>query len=425
MIRGCFFLIGLFIPAVSLSGADLWRADVFPEALKDSFATSSKQGITPHFYFSGTYLANPIGGLNQNAAYTHEMIFGATFHFEELVGWKGATLKVSGAQSTGRNLSDGIGNVFTVSQSYVTPTAMFYELFYQQKLFDDFLEFKVGRLTAADDFVNLPAFGLQVSGGINGNPASLFLNSNFTSSPNATWGAALKVQPSLETYASYGIYQATNRLGLVAYHGLDFSIRSNDGILMFLETGWNPNFGEIDQSPPEEKETGVAFSNGLPGNYKVGGYFSNLPLASATNPGISETNTFGLYLLGQQTIWQSPKNPNVNFALWGGLTYAPQTNVSPMPLMAFGGSVWQGLIPWRDQDQFLFTWMTGAFSNAFAADPGQASSHPTAETVFDVSYVFNITPEIYFQPDIQYIIQPNGTRTPNALVVGVQFGCNF
>ncbi|TSA32407.1 MAG: carbohydrate porin [Verrucomicrobiaceae bacterium] len=416
---------GEAIAAERAVSSDLYR---FPNWLEAEFVKAGDKGITPFFSYWGIFQGNPVGGLSQEVAYAHEMLFGATFDMEKLVGWKGASFKISGSENSGTNLSATIPNVFNTAESYVCPTGMFYEMYYTQKLFDDFLEFRIGRMVAADQFCVLPAFGLQVSGGIDGNPTSIFLNSNFTSSPNATWGATVKINPTPIVYAAAGIYQATNRLGKVAYHGLDFSIRSNDGILMFAETGWSPTFGARPADTTHDKDgkkTVVPAETGLSGTYKFGGYFSTFPYAGFL--GGSQQNTYGFYLIGQQTVWQSEKNSNHNLAVWGGVTYSPQYQVAQMPVMGFGGTIWQGLIPTRDQDQFLCTWMTGAFSSAYADSQGNSGNpRPTAETVFDVSYIINLTSTIFIQPDIQYIIQPNGVgTTPNALVIGAQFGCNF
>jgi len=75
----------------------------------------------------------------------------------------------------------------------------------------------------------VPAFGLQVSGGINGNPTSIFVTSPFTTSPKATWAASAKIHATKDIYTEAGIYQASDRLGKLSNHGLDFTIRSNDG----------------------------------------------------------------------------------------------------------------------------------------------------------------------------------------------------
>ncbi len=39
-----------------------------------------------------------------------------------------------------------------------------------------------------------------------------------------------------------GVYQVSNRVFQRAYHGLDFSMRPNDGILMISQVGWTPEF---------------------------------------------------------------------------------------------------------------------------------------------------------------------------------------
>jgi len=219
-------------------------------------------------------------------------------------------------------------------------------------------------------------------------------------------------------YGAAGLYQASTRIGQIAYHGVDFSIRPQDGMLMLGELGWEP---QLRQSKTEGGK--AVADSGYAGIYKVGGYVSTLPYADAR--GGEKKVTFGFYALAQQEIWQSAHNPDINFSVWAGITYAPQYYVAQMPWMGMAGTIWQGMLPWRPQDQFLCTWMTGSFGPTFSPAPEQVGGRPSAETVFDVSYIINLTEQIFIQPDIQYIIRPNGTSTPGSLVLGLQFGCNF
>jgi len=422
--RRVFMVLAALLFPCSPGGAatDAWA--VLPGWIEAEFEKAGDSGVTPFFNYWGVFQGNPVGGLSQEVASTHELLFGATFDMEKLLGWKGASFLISGADASGRNLSSAIGNSFTVSQAYATTTGMFCEMYCAQKLFGDIVEFRVGRMASADQFCVLPAFGLQVTGGVNASPASLFLNSNFTSLPNATWAATLRVNPTPVTYAVSGIFQATNRLGQIAYHGLDFSIRPDDAVLLLAETGWTPTFGGV--PAPDGKTPSVPQESGLPGLYKFGAYFSTLPYEKFL--GGVEDSTYGFYFIAQQTLWQSAKNADHNFAVWGGITCSPQYQVAQMPVMGFGGTIWQGIIPGRDQDQFLCTWLTGGFSGAYADSvaSGGGGERPTAETVFDVSYILNLTKNIFIQPDIQYIIRPNGLgTTANALVIGAQVGCSF
>jgi len=418
-------LTGVTFPAYCEEDA-VSRTLGFSDWIEGEFEKAGDHGVTPFFNYWATWQANPVGGLSQSSAYAHETLFGVKLDMDKLVAWKGAQLQVSGSVNAGTNLSQAMGNVFNASQAYVVPTILFYEAYYAQQLFDETVEFRIGRMSPSDWFASLPAFGMQVQGGIDGNPTSLYLNSKFTSSPNATWGTAVKWSPTKEAYGAYGIYQATDRLGVLAYHGLDFSIRPDDGLFMMAEGGWEPTFGMRAQEHSSDaagKKVVIPAEPGMPGMYKLGGYLSTLPMPDSR--GGEEEVTFGLYAMAQQMVWRSAANPDINFSLWGGVTYSPQYYVAPMPWMGFGGTIFQGVIPGRPQDQLLCTWMTGNFGPAFSPAPQQEGGRPSAETVFDVSYIINLTQEIFVQPDIQYIIRPNGTSTPNALVLGLQFGCNF
>lgn len=416
-------------PALAAANSDHEKYSLagLPNWLESEIQKAGSYGVLPFVNYWGIFQGNPVGGQTQAVAYSQEMLFGVTLDMEKLVGWRGASFRISGSENTGTNLSQSIPNTFNVSQSYVTPTVLLYQLYYAQKLLDDRVEFRLGRMTSSDWFASMPAFGMQVQGGIDGNPTSLFLNSKFTSSPNATWGAAAKVRPTEETIAKAGVFQATSQTGVVANHGLNFSFRGQDGVLAFGEFDWEPAFGKraAEVSGKGAGKNVVAASPGLPGIYKVGGYFSNYAYEGFM--GGYQQYTYGMYWMAQQMVWRSEKNPDINFSVWGGATYSPQYQVAQMPVMGFGGTIFQGLLPGRTQDQFLCTWMTGGFSSSYAdAQELAGQPRPTAETALDFSYVINLTPNVFVQPDIQYIIQPNGVgTTQNALVLGVQVGCNF
>lgn len=405
----------------------LWNV---PAWVNQEFGTLKDSGVRPFVTYYGVFQGNPVGGIDQSTAWSQELVFGAALDLDKLFKLPGASLVISGADAAGRNLSDDIGNIFTASQAYVTPTMMFYELYWQQSLFDGALEFRIGRLSSGDTFAALPAFGLQVNGGINGNPLTVFLNSEFTASPNATWAAYARYAPATDTYVSAGIYQATERLGVTAYHGLDFSIRPEDGVLLLGEIGWTPTFGQTPEpSGKDGKSTAAPASgspSGLPGIYAAGIYYSNLPEEEFTGGG-TQQHSLGLYAMAQQMLWRSRANPNISFSLWGGATGNPQPEIATMPVMGFAGAIWQGLIPGRDQDQTLFSFLVGGWSSDYAnAASAQGAGRPTAESVLEWSYIVQLTPNLTIQPDIQYVLRPGGTgNIGDALVLGLQFGASF
>jgi porin len=400
------------------------------EGIERAFLKLTDTGITPFLAYYGVLQGNPVGGIQQRIAYTHLLLFGATLNFDNLLCIPGGSITISGAEATGKNLSDDIGNINTVSEAFVRPlTVMFYELYWKQLLFDDKLELRCGRMTPADQFASVPAFGLQVSGGINGNPTSIFVNAPFTSSPNATWAASVRMNITEEIYAEAGVYQAGERLDKIEYHGLNFAIDRKDGELVLAQVGWEPTFfktPETTSSDKSGKKTVVEGTLGLPGNYILGGYYSNFRFQELNSSNV-QTNAYGFYAMGQQTLWRGSADPYTTFSLWGGLTFSPQQDISLLPLMGFAGTIWQGVVPGRDRDQFLLTYLVSSFSRDHAdALVAMGGKRPTSEHVLEAGYAIYITDNYTIQPDIQYIIRPNGTNgVTNALVLGIQFVANF
>jgi len=386
-------------------------------------AVQKETGVRLYFDYYGVFLGNPTGGQSQAVGYSHEIVLGGHFDLEKIAGWHGAMLTASFAEGAGSNLSENIGNYFIVSESYVQGTGVLFDLYLTQKLFDDKLDLRIGRMSAGQMFANLPAFGLQVNGGINGNPNNFFSNAPFHAGITATNAAMIKYKPTKETYVSGGIFQATPRLGVYAYHGADFSIRPGDGILMMFEGGWKPTFGATSQGLTKDKK--VVENPGLPGIYKLGGYFSNYTFDQFSGGQIA--NAYGFYGMGQQMVWRSRGNKDRNFSLWGGAVYSPQTDISQVPFMGMAGTIWQGIIPGRDQDQWLTCFLIGSYSESYGNSPSNPGpTSPTYEAVLETSYVIQLNKYISIQPDIQYIIRPSGFGTiPNALVIGLQSVVSF
>jgi len=380
-------------------------------------------GIRAYFDYYGVFLANPTGGLSQSVGYSHEIVVGAHLDLEKIVDWQGATITVSFAEGAGHNLSEDIGNYFIVSESYVQNTGVLFNLYLTQKLFDESLDLRIGRMSAGQMFATLPAFGLQVNGGINGNPNNLFSNAPFHAGITATNAAMIKYKPTKNIYISSGIFQATPRLGVYAYHGADFSIRQGDGLLMMFEAGWKPTFGAVESGYSKDKD--LVKSAALPGIYKLGGYYSNYTFDQFSGGQIA--NAYGFYAMGQQMVWRSLDQPNHNFSVWGGAVLSPQTDIASNPFMGMAGTIWQGLIPGRDQDQWLTCFLISNFSTEFAdSSRNTGSTTPTYEAVLETSYVIQLNKYLSVQPDIQYVIRPSGYgNIPNALVIGLQAVLSF
>ena len=403
--------------------------NAFERVVSDSFLEVRKTGVEPFVGYWGDFLANPVGGEQQSASWMQLLVFGAELQLDKLVGWEGGSVFLSATDAAGSNLSLRVVNLFTVSQAYVMNTFALYNVYYKQRLFDDAFEFRIGRISAGQLFASLPVMGLPVNSAVNGNSTSLFTNSPFTSTAAATWAAYARLKPTTESYVQAGIFQASPRLGKTAYHGADFSILPGDGTLMMLELGWLPGSAEAVEKLPDgktfAKTTTAPEGSKLPGVYTFGAYFSNYTFSKFS--GGTEHNAYGFYAQAQQMVWRSETNPDHSVTLWGGITYSPQTDIALLPVMGFGGVVWEGAIPGRNEDSILMNFYTGAFSKEYARDKAESGGGwATAETVLEWSYIVQLTENLLIQPDIQWIFQPSGLRgIPNALVIGCQVGLVF
>jgi porin len=181
-------------------------------------------GIEFALNYTTNLAGNPSGGLRQGFTYTDNIGFGVRFDLEKLIGWSGATFTVSGLDRNGTSLSqDYIGNQFTVQQVYGGQTAIFYGLYLEQLFWDEKAQLKVGRFATGDDFASSPLYWLYMNNGIDGNPQALPVNGQFSAFPWAVWAARLKINPSPEWNALFGIYQVSDRTFVPYYHGLNMA----------------------------------------------------------------------------------------------------------------------------------------------------------------------------------------------------------
>ncbi len=395
--------------------------------------------------YTNNIAGNPVGGKSAGFTYTDNVSFGVQFNLEELIGWKGLTIDISGLNRAGSSLSqDNIGNQFTVQQVYGGQTAMFYALLFEQHLLDDKISIKAGRFSTGDDFASSPIYWLYMNNGIDGNPQALPVNTQFSAYPWAVWAARLRVEPTPEFNAMVGAYQVSTRVFDREYHGVDWSIRPNDGVLLISQIGWTPEFFKrpVEKAASDGKSAiatkarseGKTFKSvspetemkGLPGHYWVGAYYSPWQFAQF---GTTETasNSYGFYWHADQMLWQEAPGSDEGLTLWSSFVLSPQQNIAKLPFQANAGLVYKGLIPNRDQDYTLFGLVYGKFSRNYARTVEAAGNgYPQYEMVLEWGYRVNLTKFAYIQPDLQWVINPGGTgRIPNALVLGAQMSVTF
>ncbi len=400
--------------------------------------------------FTGSYLnnmaGNVTGGKTKGFTYCDNFNFGLILDMQKIIGWQGAKITVSGLNRDGTNLSArNIGNQFTVQQVFGGSAIMFYALYLEQRLLDDKVTIKVGRFATGDDFASTPIYWLYMNNGIDGNPQALPVNSNFSAYPWAVWAAKLRIDPTPEFNANFGAYQISDRIFNRNYHGLDWSIRPNDGIMLITQLGWTPEFFKRPVSTGETHDAKTVVDNkakvdgksfkevapetvmkGYPGHYWFGAYWSSWTYAQFGDTGRAK-GAYGFYWHADQMVFQEAPGSDQGLTLWSAFVYSPQQNIAKVPFEANAGAVYKGLIPSRDDDYTCFGLVYGNFSKNYARTVNSAGQgYPAYELVLEANYKIQVTKFAFIQPDVQYVINPGGTgNLGNALVLGAQMGVTF
>jgi porin len=177
-------------------------------------------------------------------------------------------------------------------------------------------------------------------------------------------------------------------------------------------------------------------STGLPGTYKIGGWFDTAPDPNVNN---TQSWSYGLHFVadqmlyreahsdvapvtdskGQQTSAESPTNQGLGMFTHLGLS--PQ-NSSFINFYIDGGLTYKGLIPSRDNDVLGVAVAYGHLSNDRSDND---RSNPRYEILLEATYQIEFASWLSLQPDLQFVIHPSGTNIPNALVLGARTTLSF
>ena len=382
-------------------------------------------GITPTLTFVTDIAGNVTGGKSQGVTHADNLGLDLLFDLDKLAGLEGGSFLASVSQRSGSSLSrEHVGNVFTIQQVYGGQTFHLIDLAYQQKLMDDRVEIRLGRLATGDDFLVSPYNWLFMQNAFDGNPVGIFFNSpGMTAYPNATWGAHVKVRPTERTYVMVGVYNGDPEIRDIDHNGADMSM---DGpVFVIGEAGYQRN--------------GLPGDAGLIGNYRIGAWYDNsvytdFKTAGYATPPTTKRGNWGLYTLNDQVLIPfGDRSRNGGLGICFSALVSPDESISQMPYFFTGGIVARGFLPSRPTDAAGFGIVYGHFSSDLHnAQEREQLFQPTAgvqdyESVLECTYRFRFRKNaLFFQPDIQYVIRPGGTgKIDNALVLGCQIGVNF
>ena len=392
-------------------------------------------GITVRSYYCTDISGNPVGGLKKRMIYSGFMDVGVGFDFEKIASIKGLDLTVGNQLASGNWLSSAVGNFFSVQEIYTPGNYFLGELDLSLSLLDETLTLEAGRLFAGDVFATSDLSLYYVNAGINNYPGAMYCNILFPAFNVAAWAARTTYEPNQEWSFVAAMYNADPRIQNPDNHGTYFSFAMNDGYLAIAQ---------LTYSHAQKRE-----DEGLPGSMTFGGYYQSSEFEDLGDSTKRWNGNYGFFLLFDQMInkgdWPQYKGPHhmradarkaervkqpyvlhtvaptdrpEGLTVWATAYLAPAEHINAITYQLSGGLLFQGLPHQRDYDVTAFGVVLGNFSDELA---GQSM-----EIVLELNHRFQICEWLYFTPDAQFVINPNGQdNTNNALVLGIEACVNF
>jgi porin len=369
---------------------------------------------------------NTTGGKQRGASDYSLVAFGLLLDTGRLMGWQGGTFHIGYAVNFGTSLSKNyVGNSFPVQLADVAdahPRLAY--LSYTQETLEGRLSVRVGRLTinsvSHEEFLGSEYFKAFTSVGVDLVPLGVFLNApGAFGYPDTTWGARVKFQPSTRFYTMAGVYNGDPAIKNGTHHGLDFSIRGPAFVI-----------GEVGFRSPYLNDPSL-FSR----NIKFGGYYDGEAMTfgsgASGRSAEAEGTRYGLYVLGDQVLsrWGDSEQ-NRHLGAFGAFIFSPDRRVSKLPFFFDTGLVAYGLLQSRPKDFVGFAIVYGSYSQdlrrAAVIQRNPLLAVQDFEMALEWNYGLAIRPGFLFQPDIQYLVHPNGNKTTaNSLAIGANIVVNW
>lgn len=377
-----------------------------------------------------------IAGGRRRGMYSAQQIeLDLRFDWQKIAGVKGLTSHVTFVNRTGENASLKLlgDNVFQ-SQAVYGGThhkpVHLVQAYFEDQFDGGKWDIAAGRLPVGEAFASSPLYCDFMNTALCGYPHALGAKQGFSSFPNSTWGARVKLAPSKQFYLQTGAYQVRPKAG--GPWGFNWGWSGTTGTYVPVEIGWEPKLG----------------SASLPGHYKVGAgydtsaYPDNFADVNGTSfalsglPPRSRKGRHSLYLLADQMIERHGDGDQNGLILMGGLVHSRSVN-SQISGFAFAALADQGVIKSRPKDTVGFLFAHAKISPSAIdtqilqqglGEPLLYGAHgvQSHEELIEARYDMVIGKHFHVMPDIQYVIRPGATKAQrNGLLGGLRLTAKF
>jgi porin len=396
----------------------------------------SRYGVSFALQETSEVLGNVTGGSRTGFEYDGLTQMVLQMDTQRAFGWYGGTFNASALQIHGRNLSsDNLNTLQTASGIEADRSTRLWELWYQQKLFDeDRMDIKIGQQSLDQEFM------------VSQN-ALLFVNTMFgwpmvpsadlpgggPAYPLSALGVRVRAKPTDAITVLAGIFNgspAPNNNGdpqAINASGTSFPLNGRTLAIAELQYSY-PSLGNV--TLPDEA---AALSH----TYRLGIWYDDeqfgdqrfdsngVSLASPASNGVprSHHGDYSIYAVADQMLWISPSDSNRNISGFMRVMGTPQSDRNLISFSANAGFTMHQPLFYRNDDTFgVGMGFAHVSSSASALDADTAAIdggfNPVRgnETFVEATYQYQVKPWWQMQPDLQYVFNPGGgVANPNAL----------
>ncbi|MBI1360581.1 MAG: hypothetical protein GC155_09920 [Alphaproteobacteria bacterium] len=392
-------------------------------------------GIDLSAAYTGQGAYNVSGGMDTGAAYAQQLQLGVDIDWKKLAGLNGFSTHAVFINRAGNNVStDYVGDNLIQAQSIYGGAGdvlvHLVDVYGDLKLAKGRIDIAAGRLPVGEDYATSPLYCQFLNTAVCGYPNAIAAKAGFSTFPNSTWGARVRVATAKHLYVQAGAYEVRPRAG--GRSGFDWGWSGTTGTYYPVEVGYEPVFGP----------------NMLEGHYKAGfahdtSDYPDLyrdqngdPFAATGLPQLQHGGRDSTYVLADQMIVRNAAGPERGLIVTGGYVWSDKAT-SQLSRFFFLGLTDKGFLASRPDDVLGIVFAKESISGSVTATQQiqatmnqpllmDAPGVQSEETVIEAHYDWAAHPGLTLTPDIQYIMHPGGAETyPDAVVIGAQLAADF
>jgi carbohydrate-selective porin OprB len=373
-------------------------------------------------YIQGKELAeilrNVSGGIKQGTSFEGYTAFGVDLDMNRIAGIPGGAIHFVLDDLQGQSFAAYSGSAWANNRIFAGNGAAFrvQEFSYEQGLFDDRVNLRLGRIPAYTQFDGSELYCTFITSYCR-TPAGYTFDRGYPPYPASAWAAVAQIRISGPFYTNIGVYEnepimsTTNHPG---WPGPDWGLNYADGATIPVQFGYRTTLA----------------NDPYPRAFAIGGFYNTEhyadPLLNTAGQNIilaggkakTDVGASLLWIQGQQMVYRPDMSTDRGLTVFGGADWA--TSGEPnIQRMLFAGGYYKGPFPKRPNDTLGFSislvnpnpLVTQRVNSVLAKTTGGQVSG--AEIAYEVNYGVAIAPGMQIKPFLQFISHPDQATIPN------------